>query len=89
MIPTIDFFIYILHIEIKNVKQVEFHAEALSISRLGELVISESAIITLHQHSFKSSMVDTPSVSVAIENAQKLTIKPKAFQALGASYPQI
>jgi len=73
---------HLLSFEIKNVKQVEFHAEALSISRLRELVISESAIITFHQHSFKSSMVDTPSVSVAIENAQKLTIKPKAFSSI-------
>jgi len=73
---------HLLSFEIKNVKHVEFHAEAISISRLRELVISDSAIITFHQHSFKASMVDTPLVSIFVENAQKISVKPKAFASI-------
>lgn len=73
---------HLLSFEVNNVKHVEFHAEAISISRLRELVIRDSAIVTFHQHSFKASMVDTPSVSVYVENAQKITVKPKAFASI-------
>ena len=69
-------------LEIKNVRHVEFQAESISISRLRELVISDSAIITFHQHSFKASLVDTPTVTVSIKNAQKAVLKPKAFAGL-------
>jgi len=73
---------HLLSFEIKNVKQVEFHAEALSISRLRKLVISDSAIITFHQHSFKASMVDTPSISIFVENALKMIVKSKAYASI-------
>jgi len=73
---------HLLSFEIRNVKHVEFHADAISISRLRELLVSDSAIVTFHQHSFKASMVDTPSVSVFVENAQKLIVKPKAFASI-------
>ena len=61
---------------------MELHAEAISISRLRELVIRDSAIITFHQHSFKASLLDTPAVSVYVENAQKISVKSKAFASI-------
>ena len=62
---------HLVSFEIRNVKHVEVHADAISISRLQELVVSDSAIGTFHQHSFKASMVDTPSVSVFVSDGCK------------------
>ena len=67
---------------ITNVSHIELHAESVSVSRLRRLAISHSAITTIHSGAFKASMVDSPAVSISIENVRRLNVKSKAFAGI-------
>ena len=68
--------------EILDVDHVEFHSEAISVSRLEEINIENSAILTIHSHALQTSMTQSQTVNFNIINSVKTVIHPKAFAGI-------
>ena len=67
---------------ITNVRHVEFHPEAVTVSGLQSLSVNTSESLIFHQNSLKSSMVESQAVTIHIQNIQSANIKQKAFAGL-------
>ena len=68
---------------ISNVRHVEFHPEAVSVSsNLQSLTVNRSESLIFHQNSLKSPMVESQTVTIKIQNIQSANIKQRAFAGL-------
>ena len=73
---------HLVTISISEVRHVEVHSEALTVSHLRQLNLSSCEVVTFQSNSVKAGLIDSPLVDLRLTEVEKAVVKGRAFSSL-------